>query len=47
MVEAAPAETQGFSLAKLTELAGKCSADAEAVPTDEFCALLEMIVNLL
>ena len=43
MVEA----TQTFSLARLTELSQTCAADAENIPTEAFCDLLDNIVLLL
>ena len=43
MVEA----NQTFSIERLTQLAATCSSDENAVPIDEFCDLLDMIVNLL
>ena len=46
MVEAAAAP-EAFTLARLTECAQACAADANAIPTDEFCALLMQTVGLL
>ena len=52
MVEANPAqpaaaEQEGFSLARMTTLGQQCSANGDAIPVDEFCSLLESIVQLL
>ena len=50
MVEAnpaQPAEQEGFSLARMTTLGQQCSANGDAIPVDEFCSLLESIVQLL
>ena len=36
-----------FSLTRMTELAEWCAEDAENIPTDEFCDLLDTMVLLL
>ena len=46
MVEANAAPAT-FSLARMTELAGTCRTDGEAIPVEEFCELLDSIVLLL
>lgn len=36
-----------FSLDNFTQLAKSCSANADNIPVDDFCALLDSIVLLL